>query len=226
MRLFILSLFCVFISAQNVFAGNFNYVDAATISPEFLTPPLKPNTPELQAEAEEIIKLQANVTEAQIKEANVEAHLSPTHVFSAINSVADQDIASKFPNTHKLIEKVYSDCRDTYNLSKEYWKTERPYQVNDKIKALVEKPISKAYPSGHTACSRVLAEVLGQILPAKRAELRERAAEIANNRIISGVHWPHDIEGGVETALLFFGALQQSSAYQADLKAAITENIN
>jgi acid phosphatase (class A) len=184
---------------------------------------LKPNTPELQAEADEIIKLQSNITEAQIKEANVEAHLSPTHVFSAINGISD---ASKYANTHKLIDKVYSDCRDTYNLAKEYWKTERPYQVNDKIKALVEKPISKAYPSGHTSCSRVLAEVLGQILPAKRAELRERAAEIAYNRVIAGVHWPHDIEGGKETALLFFGALQQSEAYQADLKAAIAENSN
>ena len=50
-----------------------------------------------------------------------------------------------------------------------------------------------------------------------------RAAEYANNRVVAGVHYPSDIEGGRLTATAFAAALFASPAFQSDLAAARAE---
>lgn len=220
MRLLIATLFSTLLIAQVSLAQDFNYIDPTTLSPQFLNSPLKKGDGKLQEQVNEIIKLQENATEKELKEADAEARMTPNLVLSAIEGISN---TKKFPKTNALINKVDADCHNVTSQAKAYWNTPRPFQVSDKIQALVEKPNNASYPSGHTTCSRVVAEVLGQIIPNKRELLRVRAAAIANHRIIAGVHWPQDIVGGEQLAMMFLGALQQSPSYQADLKAAISE---
>lgn len=209
------------LAAQAAFTQNFYYVDAEKISPEFLSVPHQKDSPELTQQADEIIKLQTDITDAEIKEANEEAHFTPELVLRAM----DKNYKKKdFPETHELLRKISDDCTKVASAAKTFWNTERPAQVNNKIRSLVGEPRNAAYPSGHTTCSRVVAEVMGQIIPSNREDFRQRAAEVAHNRIIAGMHWPQDITGGEQLALLFLGALQQSTAYQGDLKIAIKEN--
>jgi len=220
MRLLTASIVSIFLFAQTSLAQSFNYVDPAIISPAFLDKPIQKDDPSLEAQVNEVVKLQQNATKKDLKEADAEAHMTPDLVLSTIEGLSN---IKKFPKTNQLINKVDSDCHTISGQAKAYWNTERPFQVSDKIQALVEKPNNASYPSGHTTCSRVVAEVLGQVFPNKREILRERAAAIASHRIIAGVHWPQDIAGGKQLAMLILGALQQSAAYQADLKAAIAE---
>ena len=82
-----------------------------------------------------------------------------------------------------------------------------------------------AYPSGHTTGSYIYAHILGMIYPKKYAKLKEIAEEIAQHRILVGMHFPHDIEGGKKLALLILGGLTQNNNFQQDLTKA-KEEIN
>lgn len=76
----------------------------------------------------------------------------------------------------------------------------RPYVLNPLIKPCITKEHSSAYPSGHTAFSRVMAIVLARIYPERQVALIERADEIALGRVIGGVHHPSDIIAGKKLA--------------------------
>jgi acid phosphatase (class A) len=60
--------------------------------------------------------------------------------------------------------------------------------------------------------------VLGDLVPARRAELLERADAIAEDRVVIGVHYPTDIAAGKALADLFHASLLQSEAYRRDLQ--------
>lgn len=54
----------------------------------------------------------------------------------------------------------------------------------------VKKSWGYSYPSGHSSFSRVFANVLSDIVPERRAEFFARADEVAQDRVIGGVHFP------------------------------------
>jgi acid phosphatase (class A) len=82
-----------------------------------------------------------------------------------------------------------------YYYKKKYHRP-RPYVSHSEIKPCVEFESSKAYPSGHTAISRVYARALGHFFPERAMLFLKRSNEVAENRIIGGVHHPSDIAAG------------------------------
>jgi acid phosphatase (class A) len=75
-----------------------------------------------------------------------------------------------------------------------------------------------SYPSTHAAISRVFALVLGDLVPARKAEFVGRAETIARDRVLIGVHYPTDVAAGATFADVFHALLLQSEAYRADLQ--------
>ncbi len=189
-----------------------HYIDPALFSPEFIPAP----PTDLKAKIEEIIKRQSQATDADKTAAIDEAHMRPEMMATNINR-------EHFPKTLALLDNVNQDCGAVIGPSKNYWNTDRPYAVDKRIIPLGSMPNNASYPSGHTACSRLWAEVLGQLSPSKRSNFRARAAAIADHRLVAGLHWPHDLIGGEQTALIIFGAMQTSPAYQNDLAEAKKE---
>lgn len=84
--------------------------------------------------------------------------------------------------------------------AKRIYKRPRPYIRNPLIVPCISKESSYAYPSGHTAYSRLIAHALGQIFPERAEAFLARADEIALSRIVGGVHHPSDIEAGKKLA--------------------------
>jgi acid phosphatase (class A) len=132
--------------------------------------------------------------------------------------------SEKFPKTFALLNHVYTDTLLITEADKKYWHTRRPYLTDHQVKLLID-PIdsSPAYPSGHTSSGRVMAEVLGMVVPEKLSALRDRAEMIAQDRIAAGVHYPSDIGAGRMLAMLIVGALLQNHDFQNDLAAAREE---
>ena len=64
------------------------------------------------------------------------------------------------------------------------------------MKPLLPPPEGDSYPSGHAMDSYLTAILLAQMVPEKRSALFERAASNAQSRVIAGVHYPSDLEGG------------------------------
>jgi len=210
--LILMLLACFVLPAQAT--DKFYYVDPALISPEFIAPPIPATT----AIIDDIISRQNKVTDADLDAITFEAKMR-SDMLALNNSMSRK----AYPHTYELLDKAGEDCKTVVSNTKSFWNTDRPYTTDKRIKSLTYLPGNAAYPSGHTACSRVMAEILGQLAPSKRAAFRSRAAEIAEHRVMGGLHWPNDLVGGEQLALLFFGALQTSENYQNDLAVAKKE---
>lgn len=72
----------------------------------------------------------------------------------------------------------------------------RPYISHPEIKPCIDLESSKAYPSGHATLARVYARVLSEAFPERKIQFMKHSEEIAQNRVIGGVHHPSDVEAG------------------------------
>ncbi len=216
-KIFLLACFFFAISAQ---AEELHYLKPGTLKPEFLTPPIEVRSQEWNQEIETILKAQQEATTSDFAAALYEIKVRPELVTQVLGKDFARDTK---PATYMLLDKVGADCKTQVHAAKDFWKTKRPYEEDARVKRRLPKLGNGAYPSGHTACPRVMAEVLGELYPEKRGDLRARAEEMAHHRIITGVHYPHDLAGGRAMALLVFGALTQSEMYRVDLEKARAE---
>ena len=75
------------------------------------------------------------------------------------------------------------------------------------VHALVARPHTHSFPSGHAATAFAGATVLAWFAPRLRVPLFVLAALIAYSRVYVGVHWPLDALGGAALGLLVATAL-------------------
>jgi membrane-associated phospholipid phosphatase len=54
-------------------------------------------------------------------------------------------------------------------------------------------PVSRSFPSGHTACAFAFATAVGAVLPRDALALRLIAAAVGYSRVHTGVHFPGDV---------------------------------
>ena len=57
----------------------------------------------------------------------------------------------------------------------------------------VRMPISRSFPSGHSASAFAFATGVGHVSPAAAAPLRVLSALVAYSRVHTGVHYPGDV---------------------------------
>jgi acid phosphatase (class A) len=77
-----------------------------------------------------------------------------------------------------------------------------------------------SYPSGHASGAQVQARVLGVVFPDRADDLLKRARQVADGRVVAGVHYASDTEAGENLGDLIFAQLEASPKFKADLAAA------
>jgi len=76
----------------------------------------------------------------------------------------------------------------------------RPSRLSARLMPLVEVPGHASFPSGHATQSRLVANLLAQVIEGAEAPLLCMADRIARNREVMGLHYRSDSEGGVDLA--------------------------
>ncbi len=82
---------------------------------------------------------------------------------------------------------------------------------------------SPSYPSGHATVGAMMAILLAQMVPERRVELFAHGWKYGQARVVSGVHFPSDVEAGRILGTMLVGALLQDERFRADLRAARRE---
>ena len=100
---------------------------------------------------------------------------------------------------------------------KQVWKRPRPYLTHYELHPCAKLEVTDAYPSGHAAISEAFAQVLAKLAPERAGLFQERARQIAEDRVIGGVHHPSDIEAGRRLGDAVFEALNGSPRFNAAL---------
>ena len=84
-------------------------------------------------------------------------------------------------------------------------------------------PCSLAFPSGHTKYAYVEGVALATMVPELAPQIMARTAEVSNNRIILGVHYPLDTMASRAIATRMVAARWHDDAWRPRLEAAKTQ---
>ena len=134
--------------------------------------------------------------------------------------------AVRAPAVTRLLTRASADLFPLIGASKDYYKRPRPYVVEQLPLCVVpseELTRGGSYPSGHSAAGWLYALVLAETAPDHAAAILGRGRAFGESRVVCGVHYLSDIEGGRTLATALVAALSGSAEFAADLAAARSE---
>ena len=94
----------------------------------------------------------------------------------------------------------------------------RPYEYIKGLTPCIGKEPSFAYPSGHATLASLYSLVLIDLFPEKKAALEKRADQIAQDRVLGGVHHPSDVKEGKHLGAMLHAEMLKSPGYLADVQ--------
>jgi len=202
--------------------------DAAYVGPEItrgdqiLVSPPAPDSETTRLELAELHRLQKLRTPDQAARAKADDDEEDIFIFRDL--FPGRLVEADLPALKALSDKIKKDEEVNSLPLKAAFARKRPYNL-DKTLAPVCKTKTKddSYPSGHTIVGYLMALTMVQIVPERRDDILNRAADYAHNRQICGVHYASDLEASRLFAYHTHAIMTQMPAYQADLIAARKE---
>lgn len=161
-------------------------------------------------------------TKAEVAAAQADEKQESMFAFHTV--LGDQFNAANLPLTAALSAELHNEEGAATNALKAEFRRPRPYQLDRTLHPVcgtTSQPNS--YPSGHSTTGYLEALALAEIVPEKRQEILDRAADFAHNRMVCGVHYSSDLAAGRETAYVLFGALMATPEFRSQLATARTE---
>lgn len=156
-----------------------------------------------------------------------DADLSGTEAFRGFSCAAGVRIGpDTTPTLARMLMRLIHDGRPVYNPPKDHYARKRPAAGNDAPICVPRESwieTNGSYPSGHALIGYSWGLILAELVPDRSTELVARGREFGESRMICGVHWPSDIEGGRILAGALVARLHADPGFQADLAAARSE---
>ncbi|HVO65823.1 MAG TPA: phosphatase PAP2 family protein [Syntrophales bacterium] len=188
---------------------------------KILAPPPANDSPQTQAEIQELIFIQDKRTAQEEAAAKADERLT-------IFQIAGDILGPKFtpdnlPITVKFFERLGKDEGFIVNHAKETWNRPRPFMLSEKVRPCVRQFKSGAYPSGHATYGYLCGIVLANMVPEKKEEIFARACQYGYHRMVGGVHYRSDVEAGRISGTVIAAIMMQNPNFQEEFSRARSE---
>ena len=187
---------------------------------KFLAPPPANDSAQTKTELAEILTIQVTRTPEMVARAQADAE---ENVWRFADVLGPKFTKEALPKTDAFFARVAETEGAVVDPAKDVWKRPRPHLYSNLVKPVVPLSKSGSYPSGHATVGTLMAIVLSNMVPEKRAELMARGWEYANNRVIGGIHYRSDIEAGRIAGSLIAEAIWSQADFAAEFAAAKAE---
>jgi acid phosphatase (class A) len=131
--------------------------------------------------------------------------------------------------TTMLLERASADLFPLVGASKDFYRRPRPYLVENRPLCIVPtEGLTRggSYPSGHSAAGWLYGLLLAETVPEHASAILARARAFGESRVVCGVHYLSDIEGGRTLATALVATLAANDDFTADLAAARREIVS
>jgi acid phosphatase (class A) len=198
-----------------------NYLGQIIDLTELIPPPPPPNSDAQKSDLADVIIMQEQRTDAQIRRAIEDNVLSIYRFDDVLGPKFKRD---NLPLMDAFMERAQADARAILIAAKNALQRPRPAAASTDVLALGGTPrLPTAYPSGGVVFTTLTSIVLSKMVPEKRFELAERNHEYAVNRVVLGQHFPRDIRAGEIAGTVIAYALMEKPDFMRDLQGARTE---
>lgn len=130
------------------------------------------------------------------------------------------------PAITRVIVRSSADLFPLIGASKDAYKRPRPFAEREGPICVVPSEdlrASPSYPSGHSAAGWLYALLLAEIDPAHADAIVQRGRAFGESRVVCGVHYYTDIEGGRMAATALVAALHGAPEFETDIASARAE---
>ncbi|MBI3506118.1 MAG: phosphatase PAP2 family protein [Proteobacteria bacterium] len=188
---------------------------------DFLPKSVVNGSPEDRAEQAVVIAAQKAATPERIALAYADGEETVFAMFGTL--MGPKFKADALPRAREFFARIGETEDAVVDPVKAVFGRKRPFLNNPEIKALVKPSSSNSYPSGHTTRSTMMAIILATIVPEKHDAIFERTKEYSESRIIGGMHYPNDLEGGRRAGTAIAATMLADAAFRKDMEAAKAE---
>ncbi len=208
-------------AAENKY-GTFIFVKPGQLDlGKLLAPSPDANSESQKRDLAAVLETQKTRTPTQVERAVAD---NPLSIYRFADVVGPDFSAARYPQVDAFFKRMFNDSRILVLSSKDVWDRPRPYVVSKDVQTVGELPKAPgSYPSGHAIFGYLSAIVLANMLPEKAGALYERGYEYGTNRVITGVHFPSDLEAGRMAATAIAAALMNSEQFRTELDVAKVE---
>ena len=127
------------------------------------------------------------------------------------------------PETAAFFDRIAATEGAVVDPGKKVFGRQRPHQMSDLVKPVVEPSKSAGWPSGHATLGTIMGIILSDMVPEKRVELMARAWEYGDNRVVAGIHFPSDVEMGRVAGAVIAFELTQRDDFKTEYEGARAE---
>ena len=130
------------------------------------------------------------------------------------------------PAITRVLARSSADLFPLIGAAKDAYKRPRPFLEHEGpicVMPSEELTASPSYPSGHSATGWLYALLLAEIDPAHADAIVQRGRAYGESRVVCGVHYYTDIEGGRMTATALVATLHGAPEFETDIASARAE---
>ena len=130
------------------------------------------------------------------------------------------------PAITRVLARSSADLFPLIGAAKDAYKVPRPFAEHEGpicVMPSEELAASPSYPSGHAATGWLYALLLAEIDPAHADGIIQRGRAFGESRVVCGVHYYSDIEGGRMTATALVAKLHGAPEFETDIASARAE---